>query len=91
MAKFNARANVSASIVKKRFGGLQGTLRKYREWLGVHAPDSPLLLALHAKSKHEIVAPPQQLTVDQAKTTWAKMEGTEFGHRSTSKVCAMHR
>ncbi len=76
-AKFDARARVSCATVKKRFGGLQGTLRHYREWLEENDPASPLLAALQAKSKHETPMPPVQS--DSARTAWAKRDGTEFG------------
>jgi hypothetical protein len=55
-AKFNSRACVSDDTVRKRFGGLQGTLQRYREWLEAKEPGSALLTTL--KSRHEVTPPP---------------------------------
>jgi hypothetical protein len=78
-SKFNARANVSDDTVRKRFGGLQGTLRKYREWLERHDAQSPMLVALQARSKHEIAQPPTQALISPVQNVWTRREGTEFG------------
>jgi len=42
-ALFASRASVSDDTVRKRFGGLQGTLKRYREWLEQHDPNSPMV------------------------------------------------
>ena len=41
-AVFQARAKVDRATVSRRFGGLQGTLAAYRDWLLSKYPDSPL-------------------------------------------------
>jgi hypothetical protein len=79
--QFQAKSKVSADTLRKRLGGTQGTLRKYREWLNVNEPNSPLLNELSSKSKHEIPPPPTQTvqgTFPQA-TQWPKNSATEFG------------
>jgi hypothetical protein len=79
-AVFAARASVSRETVSKRFGGLQGTLARYRGWLEENEPGSPLLGELHAQSKHEIPAPPSPPAPGtQARPTWSKIAGPQFG------------
>lgn len=82
-ALFSANASVSADVVRRRFGGLQGVLKHYRSWLETNDPTSPLLELLQIKSKHEIPPPPIPLIeegVRQVPTSeWAKGEGPEFG------------
>ena len=75
---FAHRASVSADVVRRRFGGLQGTLKRYRTWLEEHSPSSPLLEQLQSKSKHELPAPP---TIGTGVTSpaWAKNDGPMFG------------
>ena len=93
-AKFDSRARVSSATVKKRFGGLQGTLKHYRDWLETNAPDSPLLLKLQTKSKHEIPSPPSQPQSDPSRTAWTKLDGTEFENAdqlSRASPCADQR
>lgn len=75
--KLNASGGYSASTITRRFGGLQGMLKRYRGWLEVHAPDSPLLQQLHAKSKHETPTAPQAIAAPSG--TWQKRPGIEYG------------
>ena len=77
--KFEACAQVSSKTLRKRFDGTEGTLRRYREWLIVNAPDSAFLTDLEAKSKHELISPPIQVRTDSKQPTWTKQDGTEFG------------
>lgn len=76
---FASRAKFSADVVRRRFGGLQGTLKQYREWLLENDPDSPLLQKLSAKSKHEVVSPPSTEIAPKKIPEWRKTSGTEFG------------
>lgn len=76
---FASRAKISADVVRRRFGGLQGTLKKYREWLLENDPDSPLLQNLSAKSEHEVVSPPTLEIASNKFPEWRKTSGTEFG------------
>jgi hypothetical protein len=51
---FASRARFSDTTIRRRFGGLEGTLRHLRDWLVTHEPESPLLEELKTKSRHEI-------------------------------------
>ncbi len=77
-AIFAAQARVSADVVRRRFGGLRGTLKRYRRWLEQHEPRSPLLEELELKSKHELPTRPSAPDNPQ-QTVWAKNAGTVFG------------
>lgn len=80
-AVFAARAQVSADVVRRRFGGLQGTLSAYRDWLEATEPTSPLLEQLQAKSRHEIPIPPSvgaSNDVSQPQA-WERMDGPVYG------------
>jgi hypothetical protein len=78
---FASRARISSDVVRRRFGGLQGTLRRYREWLRANDPGSPLLDRIEAKSKHEIPPPPAVSQSQSVPTSakWERTAGTEFG------------
>lgn len=77
---FSAQADVSADVVRRRFGGLQGTLKRYRVWLEECEPSSPLLAELPVQSKHEIPPPPRISALPpDGMVAWEKSEGTEFG------------
>jgi hypothetical protein len=80
-ALFAHKANISADVVRRRFGGLQGTLTAYRDWLEKTEPASPLLEQLHAKSRHEIPTPP--VAADNVKypasPSWVKIDGPVYG------------
>lgn len=75
---FAHRATISADVVRRRFGGLQGTLKRYRTWLEEREPSSPLLEQLQSKSKHELPAPPLIATAPRQQA-WAKGDGPMFG------------
>lgn len=79
--EFASKARISADVIRRRFGGLQGTLVRYREWLQSNDPNSPLLQKLDAKSKHEI-APPPVVMVDKLGIKvlrWTKGNTVEYG------------
>jgi hypothetical protein len=77
---FESRANVSRSVITRRFGGLSGTLKRLRDFLETHDPLSPLLVELQAKFKHEIPTPPAASTAQAlSKNVWAKGSGPVFG------------
>jgi hypothetical protein len=81
-AQFAARASISADVIRRRFGGLQGTLKHFRIWLEEHDPTSPLLPQLQAESRHEIPPPPQpniEGISSQSKPEWQKLDGPTFG------------
>src|SRR5207247_1028444 len=79
-ALFASRAPIAAETVSGRFGGLQGTLKRYHDWLLAHEPNSLLLTELDMQSRHEVPAPPATVTTaGPTQTTWAKGAGPEFG------------
>jgi hypothetical protein len=90
-ALFAHKANISADVVRRRFGGLQGTLTAYRDWLEKTEPASPLLEQLHVNSRHEIPTPP--VAVDNVKSpaspSWVKIDGPVWVHQSTFAACGM--
>jgi len=78
---FASKAGVSADSIRRRFGGLQGTLKAYREWLELNNPDSPILVVLQAKSHHEIPTPPdftQKIHPNEYRK-WNKVAGPQYG------------
>lgn len=62
--RFNQRANVSADVVRRRFGGRQGTLDRYRTWLEENHPDAPLLTKLRDQARHEVPSLPHETDMD---------------------------
>jgi hypothetical protein len=78
-AVFASRAEVARETLSKRFGGLQGTLARYRDWLETNDPSSPLLLDLQAQSRHELPVPPAPPVVTPLGPSWSKLSGTQFG------------
>jgi len=83
-ALFSHHASVSADVVRRRFGGMQGTLKRYRQWLEENCSDSPLLVELCAQSKHEVPPPPAVAAaiVDDTSVVsgmWDKVSGPEYG------------
>lgn len=77
---FQSRSKISADTVRKRFGGSQGTLKKYRDWLQENFPESPFLRVIATKSKHEIPAPPESIVPKSTiSLRWEKTSGPEFG------------
>jgi hypothetical protein len=75
---FESIANVSRSVITRRFGGLQGTLKRLGDYLEAHEPESTLLVELQAKFKHEIPTPPAG-SHTLSKTVWTKGSGPVFG------------
>ena len=76
----SAQAEISADVVRRRFGGLQGTVQRYESWLRGVDPTSPLLTELHDQSKQETLPTPS--VTDEAVDTmmvWEKSRGVEFG------------
>jgi len=66
-------------VYKKRFGGIQGTLKRYRSWLEEHRPVAPELQFIQVKSKHEIVTPPPAAKVVAGSQQWTRGAGVVFG------------
>jgi len=80
-AVFAHQARISADVVRRRFGGLQGTLVAYRQWIEENEPNSPLLEQLHTKSRHELPTPPSAPADEgsQAQADWEKIDGPVYG------------
>jgi hypothetical protein len=78
---FTARADISSDVIRRRFGGLQGTLARYQGWLDEHEPNSPLVAVLRVRSKHEVPTPPTPDLPRSAtsSTEWSKTDTTEYG------------
>jgi hypothetical protein len=81
--KFASCAKFSADVYRRRFGGIQGTLKRYRAWLEEHEPGSPLLAAIAAKSRHEVPLPPKPASaagaIPSAVGEWDKTADIEYG------------
>lgn len=80
-AVFNAKSDVSSDTLRRRFGGLQQTMKAYRSWLERLHPDSPLLDLVSAQSRHQIPTPPTPAedTPVRKPATWAPTDGAQFG------------
>jgi hypothetical protein len=79
-AILDAKGTVSHDVLSRRFGGMEGTLRRYRSWLLENHPESPKLTLL-PESPHEIPIPPSNTEpAGQLSTTKRpKSPGTVFG------------
>jgi hypothetical protein len=78
IVQFDSRANFSYAVYKRRFGGIQGTLKRYQSWLELHRPDAAELQLIQAKSRHEIVTPQATPTIARTQQ-WAKGTGVVYG------------
>lgn len=78
---FETRSGISRSTISRRFGGLEGTISRFREWLEVNEPASPLVEAIRTKSRYEIPAPPEPGGVGSPARprAWPVRTGLEFG------------
>lgn len=74
---FSGRANISADVVRKRFGGTKGTKQKYIDWLKVNYPDSPLLSRIKVKEKSP--APIKEVPTAKLSSEWEKGDGPVYG------------
>ncbi|MBI4825410.1 MAG: hypothetical protein HY807_03180 [Nitrospirae bacterium] len=77
---FQSRSKISGDNIRKRFGGTQGTLKRYRSWLEENWPDSPFLELMSTMSSNEL----PDLAEETTKKTgiaqvWNKTTGPEFG------------
>lgn len=79
--KFAANAQISDAVVKRRFGGRDGTLARYRTWLEVNDPDSPFLAEIQVKSRHEVaISMPTAFPVSYRNgQEWSKGDGLQYG------------
>jgi hypothetical protein len=77
--QIDSRGEYSFAVYKKRFGGIHGTLKRYRAWLEQADPKAPELQLVQIKSKHEIVTQPPPLRLGAGSQQWAKGSGLVFG------------
>ncbi len=77
---FNSHAQISADVLRRRFGGRKGVLERYRAWLEQYEPRSPLLGELGESSQP--VRPPAnhtKTTSPEPASVWAKGDGPQYG------------
>jgi hypothetical protein len=81
--KFASEANISADVVRRRFGGRRGTLVRYLAWLEEHESTSPLLAVVATQCKQRVSALPgsQVVTSDSSMSApqWERRDGVEYG------------
>jgi hypothetical protein len=78
--RFASLACVGPDTIKRRFGGSQGVLQRYRSWLENKHPNSPLLAEIDLRLKHELATPDVQQAVKVAGAPkWEKRGGIEYG------------
>lgn len=80
-ATFAAHASISADVVRRRFGGSDGTLKHYQAWLEGHDPNSPLLNEIRERLGHSKPVPEgaSEPEANIYRQTWDKSSGPEFG------------
>lgn len=77
---FSSMANISSDVIRRRFGGTQGVLSHYRDWLLINYPTSGILEQLKTQSKHEFPLPPEKSQLQSKKSlSWNKNSNTEYG------------
>jgi len=77
---FAAHATISADVIRRRFGGLSGTIAKYKDWLETHEPDSLILKSIQDQITHESYSPALvDIPIQKATLEWNKKAGVEFG------------
>lgn len=75
---FDNKSRISKSVVKKRFGGMYGTLRRYKDWLIINHPSSPMIKKVEEQIKDE----PRRESIPLSPSStlkWPKVDGTEYG------------
>jgi hypothetical protein len=74
---FADKANISADVVRKRFGGTKGTIKKYIEWLKLNHPDSPLLNRIIINEKSPAII--REITSTKLTSEWERGDGPVYG------------
>ena len=79
-SQFDARAQISVDVLRRRFGGRKGVLERYRAWLEQNEPKSPLLgeLVEPIQQVPSLANRPMTASPDPA-SVWAKGDGTQYG------------
>jgi len=75
---FDNKSRISSDLVRKRFGGTRGTLRRYRDWLALNYPSSPMIVKLEGSINDE---PREGASSENSNSArkWPKVDGTEYG------------
>ncbi|MXW18321.1 MAG: hypothetical protein F4139_13355 [Gemmatimonadetes bacterium] len=78
--QFNNHSQISADVLRRRFGGRKGVLERYGAWLGQHESGSPLLVEL-AESIRQVPPPGNQTktTSPEGVPVWTKGDGPQYG------------
>ena len=81
LRQFNAYSEFSSSAIIRRFGGIRGILKPYKEWLMKNDSNSPYADLVATKSKHEDLAVPKTLEIgtEAPPPGWNKTSGTIYG------------
>ena len=76
----------SIDILRKRFGGVEGTLHRYYQWLQTNEPSSSIIQKLegrgnekHHKRNSSLEMVKEHYPKSDFTNEWRKVEGTEFG------------
>lgn len=77
--QLDAKGKHSYAVYKRRFGGIQGTLKRYRAWLEEYHPDAAELQLIQFRSKPEIITPAPATKVTAGPQQWARGAGVVFG------------
>ena len=75
--QFSNRAQISADVLRRRFGGREGVSEAYREWLKQNEPRSSLLQQLGESSQQ--MPPPSKAASPETVPVWAKGDGAQYG------------
>ena len=73
---FDNKSKISSDLVRKRFGGTQGTLRRYADWLSQNYPSSTMIREIEGLIKDE---PREEISTSNSARKWPKVNGTEYG------------
>jgi hypothetical protein len=74
---FNDKANISADVISRRFGGSKVTVRRYIDWLKNNHPDSPLLNEI--KITENLPAKVKELSTSKVSSECGKVDGPIYG------------
>jgi len=79
-AVFAARADISSETIRRRFGGIKGTLKRYKSWLEDNHPDSPMLEVLEKESEREMPMPATGDTQQPSEIRhWEQLGDSQYG------------
>lgn len=92
LRQFNVHSKFSSNAIIRRFGGISGIRKRYKEWLMENKPDSPYVELGATKSIHELPGAPRTSQVKSIapspewsrQTTLKRSEVTEEANRPIS-------